>query len=112
MCSTELTCVLVTLQGKQGLWLVQCENTNVIIISTCGNKSPGVRFTGCNAAHAGHKVGVAGHAVHLCEASVGAANRRGRGGKRMNVEQTDEQLPQRAGGQTKDTQTLSVKFGS
>lgn len=67
----QLTCVFVALQSVQRLRLVQGENADVIVVSTCCDKSSGVFFTRCDYTNTGDKVGVSGHAVHLCEASVG-----------------------------------------
>lgn len=77
MNSTEgLTCVFVTLEHEKGLRLVQCENTYVIIISTCGDESSRVSLTWCYHAYTGYKICVTGHTVHLCESCVRAVRRR------------------------------------
>lgn len=70
--SSQPTCIFVALQGVKGLWSVQSEDTNVIIVPSCGDESTGVRVVGRNDAHTRYKVGVAGHTVHLREAFIWA----------------------------------------
>lgn len=52
----QLTCVFMTLQSVQGLSPVQRENTNDIVISTCGNKSSRVFVAWCNYTNTGDKI--------------------------------------------------------
>lgn len=69
------TCVFVAGEHEQGLRSIQGEHTDVVVVPACGDESPWVRVAGCNDAHTRHKVGVARHAVHLCEAFVWTAGR-------------------------------------
>lgn len=62
----------MTFEGEQGLWLVQCKNTNIIVISTRGNKTTRICVIGPDDTNAGYKIVVSRHTVHLCEASIGA----------------------------------------
>lgn len=66
------TGIFVTLEGVQGLWSVQSEDTNIVIVPSSGDESAGVRVAGRNNAHTRYKIGVAGHTVHLSEAFVWA----------------------------------------
>jgi hypothetical protein len=55
--------------------LVQCENTDVVVVSTCGYESPRICVAGSDYAYTGYEVLMACHTMHFCETPVWTVER-------------------------------------
>lgn len=69
-----IACILVALEGVHGVWSVEGEHADVVIVATCHYKPAGVGFIGRYDTDAGNKVRVAVHAMHLRETSTRTAS--------------------------------------
>lgn len=65
-----IACILVALKDIHGIWSVEGEHADVVIVATCHYKPAGVGFIGRYDTDAGNKVRVAVHAVHFRETST------------------------------------------